>query len=868
MEGNAGEGGSCCYIEAGGGRWFCDGSLDWRDVYISSYSLGGSGTSQGHAHGGSYYFTRQPHRAIYWRANVGTLELIEISMNKDLVGNAVKIHLPQGAGLILSDVGVAELTSHLVIMFATSVTVYRLILPHPEVVAKDSSLSRVGRGYPPSILMFVLNDTITHHPIVEPPSSVPASCVHACCHGDGSCTFVIGTRDSNDTLHSITIPAIGSSILLPVRSIMTQHGVIQKLWNILPSVSGRKSGASGDGAGVVSLTGHSFGGEFIVVSIAADGIMRLWSIQQQSCVLEHDLSSYITSSYSKESHIFIKKSATTSESSIRLALSSSIHDVLQVDIFELILLDDQLMLDHIITKSLSINSDDILLKDKWIFDVSLSEVVLWVGVANRDGDLCDIFTCKYDNEVGDEMRRCDLRSLRSHDVSLSSHCDPRESFLHLLFSSGDITTSAIMKGLMLYGFKCNSADSIDILRKNVICKVEDEVRGVAGSCELDHHEYTQLLIKCWNKFYNCCQQYEQLLWKPLGLSHDDGTGLVSLIHGGSLSFLAPYHGTTPTDSLWEAVELVRKELSDEVLQSYIDDIMESSSFSLSSLLNHDIKDEIRKLCSVMDDDGLMMDRLHGYIRSIDIKREESHDQEMMSHDPSLLDSLPDASAFFKLVVSTLRQVCLKRLKLCRDLLIICHVIQSFNIMESTQLKHYIDKLCNLSNNYHIIYWMCNYNCTLTTSGRSSLLSGVLQLAEMPDPSTVNNTNILLLYLINNSHTLYTKIFSRCIERDHLHWDNLLPWLLDGLLLHLWPRDNVVLLYEMFLSCYQYGGLHILHDHCQKLDRSKAHQDGGTHLLMGYACIGLGLIDDSIKHFIDGGREMTTSVGGTLSFIIL
>ena len=33
----------------------------------------------------------------------------------------------------------------------------------------------------------------------------------------------------------------------------------------------------------------------------------------------------------------------------------------------------------------------------------------------------------------------------------------------------------------------------------------------ARSCEMSHDDYRELVIKCWNKFYTCCLQYEKVM---------------------------------------------------------------------------------------------------------------------------------------------------------------------------------------------------------------------------------------------------------------------------------------------------------------------------------------------------------------------
>ena len=70
----------------------------------------------------------------------GSLRLLEVSLDIHLVHNALQLDLEGGAGstpLLLPDITIHEYdSSSVVVLFATSSAVYRLILPHPAAVVK------------------------------------------------------------------------------------------------------------------------------------------------------------------------------------------------------------------------------------------------------------------------------------------------------------------------------------------------------------------------------------------------------------------------------------------------------------------------------------------------------------------------------------------------------------------------------------------------------------------------------------------------------------------------------------------------------------------------------------------------------------
>ena len=64
------------------------------------------------------------------------LSLLEVSLDTNLSHNALNLVL-RGVGPVLPDVCIQEVGStHVVVLFATASTVFRLVLPHPEAIIK------------------------------------------------------------------------------------------------------------------------------------------------------------------------------------------------------------------------------------------------------------------------------------------------------------------------------------------------------------------------------------------------------------------------------------------------------------------------------------------------------------------------------------------------------------------------------------------------------------------------------------------------------------------------------------------------------------------------------------------------------------
>ena len=69
------------------------------------------------------------------------LRLLEVSLDTNLSHNALKLVL-RGLGSVLPQVCIQEVGSaHVVVLFATASTVFRLVLPHPEAIIKVDCLT-------------------------------------------------------------------------------------------------------------------------------------------------------------------------------------------------------------------------------------------------------------------------------------------------------------------------------------------------------------------------------------------------------------------------------------------------------------------------------------------------------------------------------------------------------------------------------------------------------------------------------------------------------------------------------------------------------------------------------------------------------
>ncbi|XP_041578754.1 nuclear pore complex protein Nup160-like [Vulpes lagopus] len=87
--------------------------------------------------GGFYYmesgklFSVTRNRFIHWKTSGDTLELVEESLDVNLLNNTVRLKF-QNCSLLPGGVHISETQNHVIILILTNQTVHRLLLPHPS----------------------------------------------------------------------------------------------------------------------------------------------------------------------------------------------------------------------------------------------------------------------------------------------------------------------------------------------------------------------------------------------------------------------------------------------------------------------------------------------------------------------------------------------------------------------------------------------------------------------------------------------------------------------------------------------------------------------------------------------------------------
>ncbi|XP_077978944.1 nuclear pore complex protein Nup160 homolog [Glandiceps talaboti] len=82
--------------------------------------------------------TPSSNRFIYWHTKQDAVELVELSLDHNLSGNAVRLQFPDSPAL--PGVSIHETRSNVIILLTTVSSVHRLVLPHPNKLQRSVSI--------------------------------------------------------------------------------------------------------------------------------------------------------------------------------------------------------------------------------------------------------------------------------------------------------------------------------------------------------------------------------------------------------------------------------------------------------------------------------------------------------------------------------------------------------------------------------------------------------------------------------------------------------------------------------------------------------------------------------------------------------
>ncbi|XP_078583967.1 nuclear pore complex protein Nup160-like isoform X2 [Branchiostoma floridae x Branchiostoma japonicum] len=476
-------------------------------------------------------------RLIYWRSYGDTLELVELSGNANLDGNAVRIRFPDSA--VVPCVGIHETHAHVVVLFATVGSVHRIVLPHPSRIARMDYGGDYGI---PSVFadlsLAELRNEANFHLLNQSPSNYPHLGA-TWLTNEGEALFAMATIGGSILL--VKLPQYGIQAGIVTEHELRQASMMQRLWTgWVPSVI---RGGQESSDATLDLCVHrqdSLGHDNFVFAVCRDHKLRMWSTNDQECVAEADLLDFVADKIDQQtapgqSHM-IRKAYDSQTHSLYLVAFLSFADRSMFVVVQPVLEDGRYHFLHVAT---------LCSPQEKLIGLHLDPSTLWTVWTNSYDETVVRYCSIESSQAGQQgWSQVILEPAVSHEVTVPNYQDPSEAYLEHIFYPGRFSLQTIAKALHIYRRSVDAiADlSAAVLKEQVSLVVETEIQNAVTEYEVQQEEYYQVQLQSWNKFYMCCTQYHQVAARPLGIYSDEDTAMVCLLKKGAVSFLRPCDG--------------------------------------------------------------------------------------------------------------------------------------------------------------------------------------------------------------------------------------------------------------------------------------------------------------------------------------
>uniref|UniRef100_A0AAY4BWC0 Nucleoporin 160 n=1 Tax=Denticeps clupeoides TaxID=299321 RepID=A0AAY4BWC0_9TELE len=465
--------------------------------------------------GGFYYeesgklLSVTSNRFIYWSTSGDTVQLVEQSLDTNLLNNAVRLKILH-CSLLPGGVHIQETLNNVIILIVTSQSIHCMVLPHPSRMYRSDLVTELQMQ---SIFTDVgklrLQDP-AHSYLLSGALGVPTACPStsaAWLSHQGEAHFALASASGG--IMVVTLPPHDSQGTVSVVE-LKQSSVMQRLAGWMPTAI-RGDQSPSDLA--LSLAVRHLEDDTFIFALCQDHKLRMWSYKEQLCLMVADMLDYLPVGRGEV------KSSPGQGHRLRLSFSASTGLCIgvylglpkrgQFCLLQLVATENnRYSLDHIST---------VFSTQETLVDFSLTSTDIWALWMDDDNQTV-VKYINFEHNVAGLWNQVFVQPLPEEEVHFGIDQDPRiykrgtERFLDL---------------------------SWDALRKEVTLAVENELQSSVTEYEFSQEEYRQLQVEFWSKFYACCLQYQEALSTPLGLHINMATSMVCIIRKGFVSYLLP-----------------------------------------------------------------------------------------------------------------------------------------------------------------------------------------------------------------------------------------------------------------------------------------------------------------------------------------
>uniref|UniRef100_A0A1A7YTS7 Nucleoporin 160kDa n=1 Tax=Iconisemion striatum TaxID=60296 RepID=A0A1A7YTS7_9TELE len=788
-------------------------------------------------------------RFILWSTAMDSVQLVEESLDCNLLSNAVRLKFSP-CSVLPGGVSIQETRNNVIILICTNQSVHRLVLPHPaHMYRSDLVTEQHMQSIFTDLMKLDLHDP-AHHAVIPNCAGHTASAGAAAAwlsfHGDAH--FALASPAGGITV--VTLPPQDSQGGMSVLD-LKQTSVMKRISGWMPTaIRGDQSPADL----VLSLAVRILEEDSLIFALGQDHRLRMWSLMDQALLLEADMLEFMPACKGVRRLLTQGnwlRLAYSSRTGLCLCVYLAVPQRGQFIVLQLVGTDNnRYSFEHI---SSLFSTQEVLVD----FALTSSEIwALWMDQSNNTV----VKYINFEHSTAGQWNQVFVQPPPEEEVLVGLDLDPRETYLDVLFSPLRFTASAIVKALQIYrrGSERVLDQSWGNLKKLVTQAVENELQSSITEFEFSQEEYRQLQVEFWSRFYSCCLQYQEVESTPLGLTVCPHTGLACVLRKGFVSFLLPCFAVdhlylsydeyliseeeTPiTDDpdmardvlqLVQSLRLISDAVSSEMTYEmekaleYLQIPERAAELVLEKMLCNDSENIIVDIQNKLQDIRNPTTAMMVLLREMDLETDsELGGDGLVAPELSVrmsLSQLYSSSCAVSVVCQAVCHMAMTRARFCRDLLILQKLYLRFgdNVFlggggQLLQLQQdLIPRTSHLLSSYHLLKHISQ---SLTSFVPIDIIDvnlqhlTVLELSDTPTMAPARSvwtpqTVVELFYQTVGRRIIMSQVFSQQHSDSLLIWTHLISNVVQLLAQLLWPSNPGFQFLECLMANCQFTQL--------------------------------------------------------------
>lgn len=297
----------------------------------------------------------------------------------------------------------------------------------------------------------------------------------------------------------------------------------------------------------------------------------------------------------------------------------------------------------------------------------------------------------------------------------------------------------------VFGFQIYKRSSSDmnlspaILKQRIVLAVENKIQSELSGCEVKDEEYYECANYCWSQFYSCCVQYYAAAIRPFGLLHLPNSNSSILLKKSMYSILRPVdiieHLKETKDCPYLAMYIDHPQLTDPkvieqlvVFISVLDRVGQQVNELFKAVFERELN-QLRPINEILNEIFEMEDlsiefrrsitdelenidlytTMHKLLELLKMERPVDHDIYEINKDAQMsVNHMFSSVIGVSFVTESLKEIIEVRFAMCRNLLLLQHILLMENYIDSATLNG-IQNICypeivDFTQAYYVLVW--------------------------------------------------------------------------------------------------------------------------------------------------------------------